>query len=83
MISDNYISTEFGGRVINTRERGLPKVMAKIEVSCRTGYNIQKLRQLIYKTSFEIKEKGLVVSYFILARHRRILSRLRLAKDSN
>ncbi|XP_068698664.1 leucine-rich repeat serine/threonine-protein kinase 1-like [Montipora capricornis] len=58
MISDNYISTEFGGRVINTRERGLPKVMAKIEVSCRTGYNIQKLRQLIYKTSFEIKEKG-------------------------
>lgn len=58
MISDNYIATEFGGRVLNTRERGLPKVMAMIEVSCKTGYNIRELRQLIYKTSYEIKEKG-------------------------
>jgi len=58
MISDNYIATEFGGRVLNTRERGLPKVMAMIEVSCKTGYHIRELRQLIYNTSFEIKEKG-------------------------
>ena len=43
---------------MNSRERGLPKVMAMIEVSCKTGYNIRELRQLIYKTSFEIKEKG-------------------------
>lgn len=59
MISDNYIATEFGGRVQNTRERGLPKVMAMIEVSCKTGYHIRELRQLIYNTSFEIKEKGI------------------------
>ena len=32
--------------------------MAMIEVSCKTGYNIRELRQLIYKTSYEIKEKG-------------------------
>ena len=43
---------------MNTRERGLPKVMAMIEVSCKTGYHIRELRQLIYNTSFEIKEKG-------------------------
>lgn len=59
MISDNYIATEFGGGVQNTRERGLPKVMAMIEVSCKTGYHIRELRQLIYNTSFEIKEKGI------------------------
>ena len=33
-------------------------MMAMIEVSCKTGYNIRELRQLIYKTSYEIKEKG-------------------------
>ena len=60
MISDNYLAAEFGGRVQNTRERGLPKVMAMIEVSCKTGYHIRELRQLIYNTSFEIKEKGML-----------------------
>lgn len=58
MISDNYIAVEYGGKVLNTRERGLPKVRAMIEVSCKTGYHIRELRQLIYNTSFDIKEKG-------------------------
>lgn len=66
MISDNYIATEFGGRVHNTRERGLPKVMAMIEVSCKTGYHIRELRQLIYSTSYEIKEKGSLIKMFEL-----------------
>ena len=64
MISDNYIATEFGGRVMNTRERGLPKVMAAIEVSCKTGYHIRELRHLIYNTSFAIKEKGSSMKLF-------------------
>ena len=58
IISENYIAMEFGGGVPNTRERGLPKVRALIEVSCKSGYHIKELRQLIYNTSFEIKEKG-------------------------
>lgn len=58
MISDNYIAVEYGGKVLNTRERGLPKVRAMIEVSCKTGYHIRELRQLIYNTSFDIKERG-------------------------
>ena len=59
MISEKYLAAEYGGSVMNTRERGLPKVMAMIEVSCKTGYHIRELRQLVYNTSFEIKEKGI------------------------
>ena len=58
MIRERYMAYEFGGGLQSPRERGLPRVMATIEVSCKTGHNIKELRQLIYNKAFEIKEKG-------------------------
>ena len=58
MIKDRYIAMEYGGRVYAPRERGLPKVMAMIEVSSKTGHNVRELRHMIYNIACEIKEKG-------------------------
>ena len=49
---------EFGGHVYAPREKGLPKVMAMIEVSGKSGYNVRELRHMIYNIACDIKEKG-------------------------
>ena len=78
MIRERYVAMEFGGGVQTPRERGLPRVMAAIEVSCKTGYHIKELRQLIYVKAFEIKKKGECESrsdrqFFRSTRPRRLL----------
>ena len=59
LIYQKYIGKEFGGGVGCPRERGLPKVVHVIDVSCvSSGYNIQKLRDLIYTTAMDVKMSG-------------------------
>ncbi|KAK3754845.1 hypothetical protein QZH41_011322 [Actinostola sp. cb2023] len=58
MIKDRYIAREFGGGIQTPRDRGLPRVMNRIEVSSKTGYNVRELRHMIYKKAIEIKERG-------------------------
>ena len=53
-----YVAAELGGDVSCPRERGLPKVVQVIDVSCTTGYNVDKLRQAIYNAALEIKGPG-------------------------
>lgn len=58
MIKDRYIAREFGGDIQNPRDRGLPRVMSRIEISSKTGYHVRDLRHMIYSKAIEIKERG-------------------------
>ena len=39
-------------------KRGLPRVVDSVEISCRTGYNIRHLANLIYDTAVELRCPG-------------------------
>ncbi|XP_048577768.1 leucine-rich repeat serine/threonine-protein kinase 1 isoform X2 [Nematostella vectensis] len=58
MIKERYVAMEYGGGVQSPRERGLPKVVNRIEVSGKTGHNVRELRHMIYSVSLDIKERG-------------------------
>ena len=67
LIYQRYIGKDLDGGVCCPRERGLPKVVKVINVSCTTGHNIHKLREAIYTTALEIKGPGkLALSGFLL-----------------
>lgn len=56
-IRKRFVSIQKGGGVHNLTERGLPRVVEIIEVSCKNNRNINKLRELIYDTVMELKSE--------------------------
>lgn len=53
MIRERYMSDS-----VDADKRGLPKVVASVEVSTKTNYNIRLLANLIYETACEMRSPG-------------------------
>ncbi|OTF71339.1 leucine-rich repeat serine/threonine-protein kinase 1-like protein, partial [Euroglyphus maynei] len=53
MISDRYMSD-----AVDADKRGLPKVVASVEVSIKTRHNIRLLANIIYETAIEMRSPG-------------------------
>lgn len=53
MICDRYMSD-----AVDADKRGLPRVVASIEVSAKTRYNIRLLANLIYEAAYEMRTPG-------------------------
>ena len=58
LIQELYVGKDLGGGIAVPRERGLPRVVKVVDVSCTTGHNISMLREMIYTTALEIKGPG-------------------------
>ncbi|XP_028415469.1 leucine-rich repeat serine/threonine-protein kinase 1-like isoform X2 [Dendronephthya gigantea] len=58
LISQLYVGRDLDGGVGVPRERGLPRVVRMVDVSCTTGHHINLLREMIYTTALEIKGPG-------------------------
>ena len=58
LIHQLYVGKDLNGGIVNPRERGLPRVVRVIDVSCTTGHHIQMLREAIYTAALEIKGPG-------------------------
>lgn len=56
-VKKRFVSVSKGGGVENLSERGLPRVVEIIEVSCKNSRNIGKLRELIYDTVMDLKSE--------------------------
>ncbi len=57
-IKTRYVSSALGGGIQRLNEKGLPRVLAIAEVSCknRTEHNIRDLRNIIYETATSLKD---------------------------
>ena len=58
LISQLYVGRDLDGGVGLPRERGLPRVVRMVDVSCTSGHHINLLRDMIYATALEIKGPG-------------------------
>lgn len=58
LIYQLYVGKDLDGGIGIPRERGLPKVVRVIDVSCTSGHHINTLRDMIYTTALEIKVPG-------------------------
>ena len=58
LINQLYVGKDLGGGIGVPHERGLPKVVRVIDVSCTSGHHITILRDMIYTTALEIKGPG-------------------------
>lgn len=57
-IKKRFMSTKYGGAIVDLIEKGLPNVVDVIEVSCKNSTNIPRLRDLIYDTVMNLKADG-------------------------
>ena len=73
LINQQYVGKDLDGGIVNPRERGLPKVVRVIDVSCTTGHHINILREMIYTAALEIKGPG-EFPFIPGESHRRVLS---------
>lgn len=58
LIYQLYVGKDLDGGIGVPRERGLPRVVRVIDVSCTNGHHINMLREMIYTTALEIKVPG-------------------------
>ena len=58
LIYQLYVGKDLDGGIGIPRERGLPRVVRVIDVSCTSGHHINMLREMIYNTALEIKVPG-------------------------
>ena len=58
LICQLYVGKDLNGGIGIPRERGLPRVVRVIDVSCTSGHHINLLREMIYTTALEIKGPG-------------------------
>lgn len=58
LICQLYVGKDLNGGIGVPRERGLPRVVRVIDVSCTSGHHINILREMIYTTALEIKGPG-------------------------
>ncbi|KAJ6225869.1 hypothetical protein RDWZM_004414 [Blomia tropicalis] len=54
----NLIRERYMSDTVDADKRGLPKVVASVEVSAKTRHNIRLLANLIYETAVEIRASG-------------------------
>ena len=58
IIRSRFVACRYNGGVPVLEEKGLPNVVGLLEVSCKTNFNINTLRDLIYDTVTKMKGEG-------------------------